>query len=75
MHCDEQSFRNYPGVEDQVITETELQGHLDKGHLAAFDTHQQLQDYLGGKPGLNKIGLIVKTRNGKTKARMILDTK
>ena len=48
---------------------------MDKGHLLAFDTYEQLQEYVGGKPVLRKLGLIVKTRNGITKARMILDTK
>ena len=75
IQCDEKSFRDYPGVEEQYITETELLRHLAKGHLAAFDTYAELEAFVGGKPVLNKLGLIVKTRNGVTKARMILDTK
>ena len=30
IHCDEQNFRNYPGVEEQEITDAELSAHLDK---------------------------------------------
>ena len=45
----------------------------------AFDSREQLTGYVEGSPPhtpiLNKIGLIVKTRNGITKARTILDTK
>ena len=38
--------------------------------------HQELTQYLGGQqPILNKIGLIIKEKNGKVHKRMILDTK
>ncbi len=33
-----------------------------------------LQQFVGGAPVLSKLGLILKTRNKVTKARMILDT-
>ena len=52
-----------------------MQAHLDKGHLVSFRSYEDLATYVGGKPVLNKIGLIIKTRNGVTKARTILDTK
>ena len=52
-----------------------LTEHHDKGHLMAFDTLQELEEFVQGEVILNKLGLIVKTRNGVTKARMILDTK
>lgn len=71
----EQQFRSYPGVEEQDITDAELTAHLAKGHLAAFDSHAVLQEFMDcPKPILNKLGLIVTTGNGITKARMILDT-
>ena len=45
----------------------------------AFNTFEQLTGFVEGKPAhtpiLNKIGLLVKTRNGITKARTVLDTK
>ena len=49
--------------------------HLDKGHLSAFNSYNELWEYVGGKPILSKLGLIVKTRNGVESARTILDTK
>ena len=76
LHCDEQQFRNDLGVEGQDITYAELTAHLAKGHLAAFDTYAELQEFVDcPEPILNKLGLLVETRNGITKARMILDTK
>ena len=77
--CNMATFRNYPGVEDQAITGEEMGKHIEKGHLVAFDKKEQLTGYVEGTPPrtpiLNKIGLIVKTRNGTTKVRTILDTK
>ena len=75
LHCDLQHFRNYEGVEESEVTETELQGHLDKGHLASFTSVDELRQFVGGEPILNKLRLITKVRNGIKKSRMILDTK
>ena len=41
----------------------------------AMDSFEELREWLGGEPVLNKLGLILKTRNGKTNARMTLDAK
>ena len=49
-HCDEQQFRNYPGVEEQDITDAELTAHLANGHLAAFDTHAELEEFVDNNP-------------------------
>ena len=59
-------FRNYPGVEEQQITDDELTAHLEKNHIAAFDTLEELKAYVDGDVALNKLGLIVKTRIGVT---------
>ena len=75
LYTDYSSFENYSGVDGDGTAEAEVQAHLDKGHLRAFDTLEELREFLGEDPILNKIGLIVKTRNGVTKTRMILDTK
>ena len=76
LHCDQQQFKNYPGVEEQDITDAELAAHLAKGHLRAFDTHAELADFFNDdEPIMSKLGLIIKTPNCITKARMILDTK
>ena len=45
LQCDDLAFRNYPGVEDHGATELEMQSRLDKGHLVAFDTYQDLADF------------------------------
>ena len=75
LHCDLHYFRNYEGVEESEVTEIELQGHLDKGHLASFTSVDGLREFVGGELILNKLGLITKIRNGIKKSRMILDTK
>ena len=75
LQCDLQNFRNYKGVEESEVTETEIQGHLDKGHLKTFIDFNELRNFVQGEPILNKLGLITKIRNGVKKSRMILDTK
>ena len=61
--CDPATFSNYPGVEEQPVTEEEMTKHIDKEHVVAFNTVKQLTGFGEGKPILNKLGLIVKTRN------------
>ena len=75
LYSDERSFQNYPGVEDAEVTATELQAHLDKGHIVGFESYDELAEFVQGRPVLSKLGLILKTRNNITKARLILDTK
>jgi len=75
LHCNLQNFRNYKGVEESEVTETEIQRHLDKGHLAAFSDIGALKDFVQGEPILNKLGLVTKIRNAVKKSRMILGTK
>ena len=62
-----------PGVEEPEITDNELSARPEQGHVTAFDSIGELSD-VDGPPILNKIGLIVKTRNGIKKAHTILDT-
>ena len=79
ISCNAATFKKIPGVENQAITGDEMKKHVDKDHLVAFNTFEQLTGFVEGKPPhtpiFNKIGLIVKTRHGITKARTILDTK
>ena len=75
LHCDHTTFRNYAGVEAHDITEDEMTNHIEKGHVAAFDSYEELAEYTGGKPILSKLGIIEKIRNGISSARTILDTK
>lgn len=75
MYTDYSSFVNYAGVDTDGTAEKEVRAHLQKDHLKAFDTLEELRAFLGEAPILNKIGLIIKTRCGITKTHMILDTK
>ena len=79
LRCDANKFRNYHGVEEHPVTEEELQAHIDEGHLAEFDSYDELSAFVGGTPEepaiLSKLGLIIKIKNGVEKARLILDTK
>ena len=75
LRCDLDTFRNYAGVEDHATTEGGMRNHMDKHHVAAFDTIGELREYVGGEPILSKLGIIEKVRNGVTSARTILDTK
>ena len=43
LHRKQQLFRNYPGVEENEITDKELAAHLEKGHVMAFDSFAELQ--------------------------------
>ena len=52
-----------PGVEDQDVTDKELESHLKKGHLAAFDSYSELAEYIGSSPIPYKLGFIIKTRS------------
>ena len=67
LHSDWQTVQNYPGVE------TELLGHIDNGAYGGSDTHAKVAGFVDGELVLNTIGLIVKTRNNITNARMIFD--
>ena len=68
LHCDFGTFQNYPNVEASEITEAELSSHWEKGHIIGFDSYEDLSEFVHGKPILSKLGLILKTRNGVTKA-------
>ena len=41
---DADMFRNDHGVEEQSVTEEELQSHVDAGHLAEFDSLDELRN-------------------------------
>ena len=53
----------------------EITLRLEQGHLKAFDTAAELEDFVQGTAILSKLGIITKMRAGKAKHRMILDTK
>ena len=39
---DPATFSNYPGVEEQPVTEEEMTKHIDKEHVVAFNIVKQL---------------------------------
>ena len=46
LECNSRQFKNYPGVEENAITDEELAAHLEKGHIAAFDSYEQMRLYV-----------------------------
>ena len=58
LHSDEKQFRNYPGVEEQEITDAELAAHLEKEHIVAFDTYAELAEFVqSDEPSSTNSGL------------------
>ena len=47
VRCDADAFRNYHGVEEHAVTEEELQTHVDAGHLAEFDSFEDMSEFVG----------------------------
>ena len=74
-----EDFNNYAGVDENPTATDEIELRLLQGHLKAFDTAIELEQFVGATKELpailSKIGIITKMRAGKTKHRMILDTK
>ena len=76
MDTPDSDFVNYAGIDDDDDVWSEMAKHADKDFVAIFDTLQETKDVLNGEdPVLSRLGLIVKTRAGKTKKRTILDSK
>lgn len=67
LDCDAGTFVNYSGVDSSQVAEDTVRAYIDKGYVKAFDSYEELSDFVDGKPILNKIGIIEK----KGKARMI----
>ena len=68
-------FENYAGVENDEAAIEEIAKHLKAGHLKAYDSVAELAAALGEDPILSKIEVITRTRAGRTKKRVILDTR
>ena len=69
-----EGWKNHPSAdewqEDLAILVAEAQA---KGFISLFDTMEEAATYLGRWPVLNKLGLIVKVKGDKRKARLIWD--
>ena len=72
---DELMFTSYHEAEPHDATQAELSAHINQGHIFAADSFEALEQWLGDRPVLNNLGLMLKMRDGKVEARMILDTK
>ena len=68
-------FENYAGVEADDAAITEILSHLAAGHLRSYGSIEELANALGEDPILSKIRIITRTRAGRTKKRVILDTR
>ena len=53
----------------------EIVKHLKAGHLRTYNSIEELAAALGEDPILSKIWVITRTRVGRTKKRVILDTR
>ena len=75
LHCDEQQLRNYPRLRNRTSLMLSLLHIWQMGTWLPSTLMPNCRSLDCLEPIPNKLGLIVKTRNGITKARMILDTK
>ena len=68
-------FANYAGVEGDDAALAEIRKRIDLGQLSAYDSNDALEAAVGGRPVLNKLGLVIKQRANVTSKRLILDTR
>ena len=75
LFCDPDSFTNYEGFDDDDEAVAEVVSFERKGYLKGFGDLDELRQYLHAEPVLSRFGCIVKTKDGRTKKRIILDLK
>ena len=81
LFTDFDTFENYEGVEDDPEAELAVTQYHSKGYLKKFDTVDELQQFVGGRPVLSKLGCIKNfkfnpdTNQYTQKVRIILDCK
>ena len=75
LTSDYDSFTNYDNVDSDEDAAPEISRLIAAGFVLPFDSLDDCTRYLGEKPVLSKIGLIVKMRAGKMKKRIVLDAK
>ena len=72
----EDGFANYNGVEESPEVSIELDRLEKAGHMMKFSSLAHAQKFVGRrKIVLSRIGLISKIRQGKTKIRIVFDSK
>jgi hypothetical protein len=52
-----------------------VKAFADKNFLRRFDSLEECRRFLGGDPILSKLAMITKTKNGRLKRRLVLDSK
>ena len=72
---DHESFVNYSGFDEDDEAFKELLSAVTAGKLRAYPSLQSCTADLGAEPVLSRFGLIIKTKNGRVKRRIILDCK
>ena len=71
---DENRFANYAGVDQDEVAQGEVFDLHRRGLLEAFNSINEVQNYLGQRPVLSKVGVITKIVGNKMKKRVIVDS-
>ena len=71
---DEDVFTNYPGIGQDEVAQLEVTDIHRRGLLEAFDSIEDVRNYLGQKPVLSKVGVRTKIVGDKVKKRVIVDS-
>ena len=71
---DEDVFTNYAGVDQDKVAQVEVLDLHRRGLLEVFDSIEEVQNYLGQKPVLSKVGVLTKLVGDKVKKRVIVDS-
>ena len=75
LETDHSAFVNYEGFDEDTDAVSEVHSFWKKGYLKRFETLEETRKYLGRDPILSRFGCITKTKDGRTKKRIILDLK
>ena len=67
-------FTNYPGIDQDEVAQLEVTDLHRRGLLEAFDSIEDVRNYLGQKPVLSKVGVRTKIVGDKIKKRVIVDS-
>ena len=75
LASDFDGFVNYDGFDNDQECFNELWSFVERGKLKAFKNLEECREYLGAEPLLSRFGVLSRTKNGRTKKRIILDCK
>ena len=66
---------NYEGLEESEEAAAEIAKHATAGRRRVYDSLDKVKEFLGADPVVSKLGLIVKTKAGIAKRRLIQNAK